>query len=132
MINLGQHNFYFHTDENTIEASCNIFIPSFNADLSIDKLDFEFTSDQIKGDIESILNFDSIIAIESDEFFVEKSVVTKYDVEFDGNKPVYFITFELLSRFITDSDLDNYKILYKRKRTLNKLFNGSDNNLFNI
>jgi hypothetical protein len=132
MINLGQHNFYFHTDENTIEASCNIFIPSFNADLSIDQLDFEFTSDQIKGNIESILNFDSIIAIESDEFFVEKSVVTKYDVEFDGNKPVYFITFELLSRFITDSELDNYKILYKRKRTLNKLFNGSDNNLFNI
>ena len=132
MINLGQYNFYFHTDDYTVEANSNIFIPSFNADLSIDQLDFEFTSDQIKGNIESILNFYSIITIESDEFFVEKSVVTNYNIEFDGNRYVYFITFELLSRFITDDELDNYKILYNRKRTLNKLFNDSDNNLFNI
>jgi hypothetical protein len=117
MINLGQYNFYFHTDDYTVEANSNIFIPSFNADLSIDQLDFEFTSDQIKGNIESILNFDSIITIESDEFFVEKSVVTNYNIEFDGNRHVYFITFELLSRFITDDELDNYKILYNRKRT---------------
>lgn len=132
MINLGQHNFYFHTDDYTIEANSNIFIPSFNIDLSIDQLDFEFTSDQIKGNIDSILKLDSIITIESDEFFVEKSVITNYNIEFDGNGCVYFITFKLLSRFITDDELDNYKILYNRKRTLNKLFNGLDNNLFNI
>jgi hypothetical protein len=129
---MNKHIIYIWiNDKEFIEIYDSSFNFGFDDYYNISNLEIYFSDSSYKGNINKIQN-GSNISVESNEFYVEKAIISNYikideDLDkiiledFKNEKSVYCLNINFYSKFMTSDDFEMTKILLNRKRSLNEI-----------